>query len=59
MDISVPDREIPVINSNKIAEKSEFFVGVEKFQYLKSDFFSYNGHENEQFGKISSKYVHF
>ena len=53
MDLSVPDREISVLNITKIPEKSEkleFFVGgVQKFQFLKID---YKGLKNEQFGKV-------
>ena len=42
MDISTPDWEISVLDNTKIpenSEKSEFFVGVQKFQVLKIDLF--------------------
>ena len=62
MDISVPDCEISVLNSNKIpekSEKSEFFEGSKTFNYRKLINLLHKGHENEQFGKNSSKYMHF
>ena len=40
MDVSVPDWEISVLNIDKIPEKSgklEFFLGIQKFQFLKID----------------------
>ena len=58
MDIPVPNREISVLDSNKISKKSEFFVVVQKFQFLKLTDSLHKGHENEQFGKVSSKYMH-
>ena len=36
MDISAPDREISELNSNKIPEKSEFFVGGPKISISKN-----------------------
>ena len=52
---------ISVLNCNKIPEKlekSEFFVGGPKISILKIDLFFVQGHENEQFGKVSSKFMH-
>ena len=60
MDMSVPDREITLLNSNKIPKNRKDLnssCGVKIFQFL--TYFVHKCHETEQFCKVSSKDMHF
>ena len=48
-----------VTKSMKNRENWNFLWGSKNFNFLQLTYFSYKGHENEQFGKVSSKYMHF
>ena len=63
MDVSVSDREISALNSNKIlekSEKSEFFVGGPKISILEKILIFYiKVMDMSTFIRFSSKYMHF
>ena len=56
MDISVPDREISVLDSNKIPKNWKNWNslwGSKDYNIQKLTYFSNKGHKNEQYGKVS------